>query len=107
MRLAGRCAKTARAVGGAAVGLQFAFLTPAVALMLVSVFDASTGRVGMVLAIYNASGSLRPESPAVVAVTEIGDNDALTTFRSIRCGEPLASERSKPQIRPLQEVRAH
>ena len=37
-------------------GLQIAFLNPALALILVSLYDASTAEVGVVLAIYNASG---------------------------------------------------
>jgi fumarylacetoacetate (FAA) hydrolase family protein/predicted MFS family arabinose efflux permease len=39
-------------------GLQNAFLTPALALLLVSVFGASTGQVSVVLAIYNSAGML-------------------------------------------------
>ncbi|MFE4197605.1 MFS transporter [Paenarthrobacter sp. NPDC056912] len=39
-------------------GLQFAFLTPALALMLVDLFDASPADVGWVLALYNAGGFL-------------------------------------------------
>ena len=37
-------------------GLQFAFLNPALALVLVSLFHASTAEVGWVLSLYNASG---------------------------------------------------
>jgi SET family sugar efflux transporter-like MFS transporter len=37
-------------------GLQFAFLNPALALLLVALFDATPGEVGWVLAVYNASG---------------------------------------------------
>jgi SET family sugar efflux transporter-like MFS transporter len=37
-------------------GLQFALLNPALALLLVALFDASAGEVGLVLAVYNASG---------------------------------------------------
>ncbi|XVV15075.1 MFS transporter [Actinoplanes sp. CA-131856] len=37
-------------------GLQFAFLNPALALLLVSVFGASAGEVGWALAVYNAGG---------------------------------------------------
>ena len=37
-------------------GLQFAFLNPALALLLVALYDASAGEVGTVLAVYNASG---------------------------------------------------
>src|SRR3954470_24865180 len=37
-------------------GLQFAFLNPALALLLVALFDATPGEVGTVLAVYNASG---------------------------------------------------
>ena len=37
-------------------GLQFAFLQPALALLLVEVFHASVAEVGWVLAAYNASG---------------------------------------------------
>ncbi|XVV10146.1 MFS transporter [Actinoplanes sp. CA-131856] len=37
-------------------GLQFAFLNPALALLLVTVFDASAGEAGWALAIYNAGG---------------------------------------------------
>jgi SET family sugar efflux transporter-like MFS transporter len=37
-------------------GLQIAFLNPALALILVSLYDASTAEVGWVLAVYNASG---------------------------------------------------
>ncbi len=39
-------------------GLQFAFLTPALALMLVDLFHASPADVGWVLAVYNAGGFL-------------------------------------------------
>jgi SET family sugar efflux transporter-like MFS transporter len=39
-------------------GLQFSFLNPAIALLLVSVFGASTGQVAGVLAIYNGAGLL-------------------------------------------------
>jgi SET family sugar efflux transporter-like MFS transporter len=37
-------------------GLQFAFLNPALALLLVTVYDATPGEVGWVLAIYNTGG---------------------------------------------------
>jgi MFS transporter, SET family, sugar efflux transporter len=37
-------------------GLQIAFLNPALALILVSLYDASTAEVGVVLGVYNASG---------------------------------------------------
>jgi SET family sugar efflux transporter-like MFS transporter len=37
-------------------GLQFAFLTPALALLLVALFDASPGQVGWVVALFNGSG---------------------------------------------------
>lgn len=37
-------------------GLQIAFLNPALALILVSLYDASTADVGVVLGVYNASG---------------------------------------------------
>ena len=37
-------------------GLQFALLNPVLAVLLVSVFDASPAQVGGVLAVYNASG---------------------------------------------------
>ncbi|WP_344091470.1 MFS transporter [Microbacterium deminutum] len=37
-------------------GLQFAFLSPVLALLLVSLFDATPADVGWVLALYNASG---------------------------------------------------
>ncbi|WP_395727341.1 MFS transporter [Nakamurella sp.] len=39
-------------------GLQFALLTPALALVLVSVYGATGTQVGVVLAVYNASGFL-------------------------------------------------
>jgi SET family sugar efflux transporter-like MFS transporter len=39
-----------------ALGLQFAFLSPALALLLVDLFGATATEVGWVLAIYNASG---------------------------------------------------
>ncbi len=39
-------------------GLQAAFLTPVLALLLVSLYDATTAQVGWVIAIYNASGFL-------------------------------------------------
>ncbi len=39
-------------------GLQFAFLNPALALLLVSLFGASTGQVAVVLAIYNTASLL-------------------------------------------------
>jgi len=38
--------------------LQIAFLNPALALLLVALYDASAGQVGVVLAIYNAGGLL-------------------------------------------------
>jgi SET family sugar efflux transporter-like MFS transporter len=37
-------------------GLQFAFLNPALALLLVTLFEATATQVGTVLAVYNASG---------------------------------------------------
>jgi SET family sugar efflux transporter-like MFS transporter len=37
-------------------GLQFAFLNPVLALLLVELYDATPGQVGGVLAVYNASG---------------------------------------------------
>src|SRR5215216_4805466 len=37
-------------------GLQFAFLNPALALLLVVLFDATAAEVGWVLAVYNGSG---------------------------------------------------
>jgi SET family sugar efflux transporter-like MFS transporter len=37
-------------------GLQFAFLNPVLALLLVALFDATPGQVGWALAVYNASG---------------------------------------------------
>jgi SET family sugar efflux transporter-like MFS transporter len=37
-------------------GLQFAFLNPALALVLVELFGATAAEVGLVLAVYNASG---------------------------------------------------
>jgi SET family sugar efflux transporter-like MFS transporter len=37
-------------------GLQFAFLNPALALLLVALFDATPAEVGWVLVVYNASG---------------------------------------------------
>ena len=37
-------------------GLQFAFLSPSLALILVSLYDATPAEVGWVLAIYNAAG---------------------------------------------------
>ena len=37
-------------------GLQFAFLNPALALLLVALFNATPAEVGWVLAVYNASG---------------------------------------------------
>ena len=37
-------------------GLQLAFLSPALALILVDLYGATTAEVGWVLAIYNASG---------------------------------------------------
>ena len=39
-------------------GLQIAFLNPALALILVSLYDATISQVGWVLAVYNASGFL-------------------------------------------------
>lgn len=39
-------------------GLQFAFLNPALALLLATVFDASAGQIGWALAIYNTGGFL-------------------------------------------------
>jgi MFS transporter, SET family, sugar efflux transporter len=38
------------------VGLQFAFLNPVLALLLVTLFDAITAEVGWVFAVYNAGG---------------------------------------------------
>jgi SET family sugar efflux transporter-like MFS transporter len=37
-------------------GFQFAFLIPSMALILVTLFDATAAEVGWVLAVYNASG---------------------------------------------------
>jgi SET family sugar efflux transporter-like MFS transporter len=37
-------------------GLQIAFLSPALALILVTLYDASTAEVGWILTVYNASG---------------------------------------------------
>ncbi len=37
-------------------GLQFAFLNPVLALLLVALFGATPGEVGWVLTVYNASG---------------------------------------------------
>ena len=37
-------------------GLQFAFLSPTLALILVTLFDATAGEVGLILSIYNMSG---------------------------------------------------
>ena len=37
-------------------GLQIAFLSPALALILVTLYDASTAEVGWILMVYNASG---------------------------------------------------
>jgi SET family sugar efflux transporter-like MFS transporter len=37
-------------------GLQLAFLSPALALILVNLYGATTAEVGWVLGIYNASG---------------------------------------------------
>jgi MFS family permease len=37
-------------------GLQIAFLIPTLALILVTLYDASTAEVGWVLTVYNASG---------------------------------------------------
>src|SRR6476659_8076770 len=37
-------------------GLQMAFLSPALALILVNLYGATTAEVGWVLSIYNASG---------------------------------------------------
>ena len=37
-------------------GLQFAFLNPALALLLATVFHASAGEIGWALAIYNTGG---------------------------------------------------
>jgi SET family sugar efflux transporter-like MFS transporter len=37
-------------------GLQIAFLSPALALILVTLYDASTAQVGWILTVYNASG---------------------------------------------------
>ena len=37
-------------------GLQFAFLNPVLALLLVNLFDATSADVGWVLALYNAGG---------------------------------------------------
>ena len=38
------------------MGLQLAFLSPALALILVNLYGATTAEVGWVLAVYNASG---------------------------------------------------
>ncbi len=37
-------------------GLQFAFLNPALALLLVTLYGATAAEVGWVLAVYNGSG---------------------------------------------------
>ena len=42
-------------------GLQMAFLSPALALILVNLYGATTAEVGWVLSIYNASGFGEPE----------------------------------------------
>jgi SET family sugar efflux transporter-like MFS transporter len=52
-------------------GLQLAFLSPALALVLVTLFDATTAEVGWVLSVYNISGllarSLCPPTPTAEA----------------------------------------
>ena len=37
-------------------GIQFAFLNPAIGLVLVTLYDATPGQVGLALAAYNVSG---------------------------------------------------
>jgi len=37
-------------------GLQFAFLNPAIGIILVTLYDATPGEVGLALAVYNISG---------------------------------------------------
>ena len=37
-------------------GLQFAFLNPAIGIILVTLYDATPGEVGLALAAYNVSG---------------------------------------------------
>ena len=39
-------------------GLQFAFLAPVLALLLVTLYDATPADVGWVLAVYNSGGTL-------------------------------------------------
>ena len=46
-------------------GLQIAFLSPALDLILVSLYGASTAEVGWLLSIYNASGFLASLVPAI------------------------------------------
>ena len=41
-------------------GLQLAFLSPALALILVDLYGATTAEVGWVLVVYNARGSSLP-----------------------------------------------
>jgi SET family sugar efflux transporter-like MFS transporter len=54
-------------------GLQFAFLNPALALLLVALFDATAAEVGWVLAVYNASGFVAslvlPRTPTARVIT--------------------------------------
>ncbi len=62
-------------------GLQFAFLNPVLALLLVSLFDATPGQVGWVLAVYNAAGFI-----ASVVVPAYADRRADYLRPMLMCG---------------------
>ena len=69
-------------------GLQLAFLNPVLALLLVSLFDATPADVGWVLAVYNAGGfvaSIEPLGyPSVFALCAILTAVALVVVEVVR-----------------------
>ena len=62
-------------------GFQFAFLTPTMALILITLFDATTAEVGWVLAVYNASGFV-----AALVVPSYADRKADYLRPMLACG---------------------
>ena len=62
-------------------GFQSAFLIPTMALILVTLFDATPAEVGWVLAVYNASGFM-----AALVLPTYADARATTCGRCWRAG---------------------
>lgn len=62
-------------------GLQFAFLNPTIAVLLVSLYGATQGEVGLVLAVYNAAGFL-----AAIAVPVLADRRSDYLRPMLACG---------------------